>query len=85
MVRVRAFQISGVKLWFWSSDHLPPHFHAKRGGEWEVRIHFLRDPKSMLETVWSRKNVGSVGKQLCSLAEEHREELLVEWETIHRN
>lgn len=41
MARVRAFEIDGLVLWFFSYDHDPPHFHAKRAGEWEVRVYFL--------------------------------------------
>ena len=36
MGRVDAFAVPGVELWFNSSDHLPPHFHASQVGEWEV-------------------------------------------------
>jgi len=38
---VDAFEIDGLDLWFNSSDHLPPHFHARKPGEWEVRVYIL--------------------------------------------
>ena len=48
MAIVRAFEIPGLTLWFWSNDHEPPHFHAKRRGEWEVKVHFLLDAAEMV-------------------------------------
>jgi hypothetical protein len=41
MAVIKAFSIAGMKLWFYSNDHEPPHFHAKRNGEWEMRVKFL--------------------------------------------
>jgi hypothetical protein len=40
MPKVECFEIPGVYCWFWSNDHDPPHFHAKREGEWEIRVRF---------------------------------------------
>ena len=83
---VRAFQIAGLKLWFWSNDHEPPHFHAKRSGEWEVKVHFLLEPAEMIEIVWADKRPSSKAlKNLTSHAEEHRAELLAQWEEIQGN
>jgi hypothetical protein len=36
MPKVKCFEIPGLYFWFWSDDHDPPHFHAKRRGEWEL-------------------------------------------------
>lgn len=64
-------------MWFWSHDHEPPHFHVKRQGEWEVKVHFLLDPSEMVELVWSEKAPSKkVLKELAACAEEHRAELL---------
>ena len=41
MGTVEAFTLDGLKLWINSSDHLPPHMHASRRGQWEIRIFFL--------------------------------------------
>lgn len=49
MGRVDAFSIAGLDLWFNSSDHLPPHFHARRAGEWELRVFFLLCTETHLE------------------------------------
>lgn len=83
MATVEAFQIDGMKLWFWSNDHEPPHFHAKRSGEWEVKVHFLVDPEAMVEiTWWKKKPSRRVMKKLTALAEERRTALLEQWERI---
>jgi hypothetical protein len=81
--RVTTFRLEGLELWFYSSDHLPPHFHAEKAGEWEVRVMFMREPDEMIEVVVSFKaNKPSKGdlKDLKAKAEEHRAALLVEWE-----
>jgi hypothetical protein len=85
MATVEAFQVAGLKLWFWSHDHEPPHFHAKRSGEWEVRVHFLFDAAEMVEVVQARNKQPSRKdlKELTALAEAHRAELLAQWEEIH--
>lgn len=41
MGHVTAIGVPGLDLWFNSSDHLPPHFHARRPGEWEIRVYIL--------------------------------------------
>ncbi len=86
MATVSAFQISGVSMWFWSLDHQPPHFHAKRRGEWEVKVYFLRQPSEMIEVEWAdKKPSGKLLKDIATLAEAYRVELLVQWEEIHQN
>ena len=44
MGRVDAVAHPGWDCWFWSKDHLEPHFHVKSAGEWEIKIYFLEDP-----------------------------------------
>jgi hypothetical protein len=39
--KVSAFTLEGLDLWFNSSDHLPPHFHARKPDAWEIRVYFL--------------------------------------------
>ena len=85
MAVVRAFQLAGVKIWFWSHDHEPPHFHAMRSGEWEVKVHFLFEPAEMIETVWAEKKPsGKMLKSLTSLAQRHRVALFEQWEELHQ-
>lgn len=84
MAEVQAFQSPGLKLWFYSNDHEPPHFHAKRAGQWEVRVHFLEEAARMIEVKWqTTAPAAKVLKSLTSLAEQHREALLAEWEAVH--
>ena len=84
MATVDAFQIDGLKIWFWSNDHEPPHFHAKRNGEWEVKVSFMLDQSEMIEVeCWSKKTPSKrVLKELASSAEKHRVELLKQWQEI---
>lgn len=86
MVLVRAFSIPGLQCRFYSSDHEPPHFHAKRKGEWEVRVYFQNLGQAMIEVMWNRKPISSRFRdRLISAVEEHREALVVEWERVHEN
>lgn len=81
LATVSAFNIAGVRLWFWSDDHEPPHFHAKRAGEWEIKVHFLFVPEKMIEVKWFQKKPSArIRNLVCHLAEKHRAELLREWE-----
>lgn len=83
MATVRAFVVAGLKLWFYSNDHEPPHFHAKRAGEWELRVYFLRDSSAMIESVWVEKRPSPrLLRTLVDLAAERRGELLAEWERV---
>lgn len=84
MATVESFEIDGLKIWFWSNDHEPPHFHAKRNGEWEVRASFMLDRSEMIEIEsWSKKTPSKkMLKKLTSLAEKHRGALLTQWQAI---
>lgn len=86
MAVVRAFQIPGLAIWFWSNDHEPPHFHAKRRGEWEVKVSFLLDRSEMIEVVWaneppSRRTLD----ELTALAEGRRAALLTQWQELRQD
>jgi hypothetical protein len=72
-----------MELWFYSNDHEPPHFHAKRKGEWEYRVNFPRAVGQMLDLVWAAKKTQmskTDRKLLEQMVEEHRFEILREWE-----
>jgi Domain of unknown function (DUF4160) len=85
MATITAFAVSGLTIWFWSNDHEPPHFHAKRRGEWEVKVFFLLDAPDMIEVVWRKKRPSKrCLKQLASLAEQHRVALIEQWEQVHQ-
>jgi hypothetical protein len=83
--RVDAFSAAGLDLWFNSSDHLPPHFHARRAGEWELRVFFLMCTETHLEVSlkWMDRKRGVSRTHLEALREgavRFRVELLKEWE-----
>ena len=81
MGKVSSLAEPGLELFFNSSDHLPPHFHAEKPGEWEVRVFFLRVVADMVELKWAlRAPSARVLKKLCAAAEQRRAALLVEWE-----
>lgn len=83
--KVVAFIVAGLDLWFNSSDHLPPHFHARKPGSWEIRVFFLEcTPGNLVFTVkWPPNSIGPSRKERDALirgAIDHRPALLVEWE-----
>jgi hypothetical protein len=83
--KVDAFSLAGVELWFNSSDHLPPHFHASRRGEWEVRVFFLLCTERHLEwsLKWKDRSRSTPQRTLAELRDrsvKFRAELLAEWE-----
>jgi hypothetical protein len=84
MADLICFTIPGLKLWFYPNDHEPPHFHAKRKGEWEFKILFLEGRGGMFELVWAATKKKQMSKNdreaLCERVEAHRLELLREWE-----
>lgn len=83
MAKLKCFGIAGMQLWFYPNDHAPPHFHAKRKGEWEYRINFMLRLDEMFELVWSRKKsqISKGDRQLLEqMVEDHRLQILREWE-----
>lgn len=81
---VVAFNIPGIRCWFYSNDHDPPHFHAKKDGDWEFRVLFRERQDAMLEAVWQRSAMSAATrKKLLRLTVKHRAKLLEEWERIH--
>ena len=84
MPKVGAFSIPGLELVFHSDDHVPPHFHATRPGEWSVRVFILETASAgelEMEIVFARKMPrGRLLKQLRDAVVEHKVELIEEWE-----
>lgn len=89
MGKVEAFEIAGVECWFWSADHNPPHFNAKRRGQWVFKVYFMLAPDRMLhrDAGSPRGRISSQDRrELCRLARQHRAALLLEWEKkVQRN
>ena len=82
MGKVEAFEIDGISCWYYSNDHRPPHFNAKRRGLWCYKVFFLHPRSRMLERdSGPRRRIRAQDRRaLCDKAEAHREELLREWE-----
>ncbi len=81
MTRVACFSIEGLALCN-SSDHIPPHFHAEKAGEWEVRVHFLLARDEMFELKWARNHRGPSSSELRKIERAvvpNRDRLLIEW------
>ena len=82
MADVACFEIPGLKCWFWSSDHNPPHFHVKRVGEWEMKVNFLeQNEDEVFELVWGDCPRSKVLKTIQKAVTANRDALLAEWET----
>jgi hypothetical protein len=86
MGKVEAILIAGLDLWFNSSDHVPPHFHARKPGQWEVRVDILAcRPGHLVFTMkWPPNPSGpnrAERERLLTETLSNREALLAEWET----
>lgn len=83
MGKVDAFEVEGIEVWFNSVDHPPPHFHARRRGEWEIRVLFLLCTKRDLRFTkkWGRKDPTANHRDaILEKVLVHRTALLLEWE-----
>jgi len=81
MGKVDCFYIEGIDCWFYSQEHEPVHFHAKKSGEWEVKVNFLEQKERMIEWVGGSGRMSRAQRKLlCETAEQYREILLKEWE-----
>ena len=79
MGRVDCFRIDGCRCWFFSHDHLEPHFHAKAPGQWEVRVFFLEEPPRIEIKLALSRIPAARARQLVEAARAHRAALLEEW------
>lgn len=79
MPRVACFEVEGVELLFHSHDHRPAHFHARRPGDWEIRVYFLREPPVYEEVFVMTRISASDLRAVLDGAGAHRAELLEEW------
>lgn len=82
MARVMAFRVDGVQMWFYSGDHRPPHFHARRPGEWTVRVFIQESEDSMIEFVGPPGAIIKAAdrKAIVKGVQANRPALLREWE-----
>jgi hypothetical protein len=80
--KVDAFAIDGLDIRFHSNDHLPPHLHVTKPGEWSIRVFVLESSHDAptFDFVFGRRIPGPVMKALGKAISEHRQALLREWE-----
>lgn len=83
MAQLEAFQVGGIEMIFYSGDHEPPHFQARRRGEWDARVYIQADGNEMIELIRppDAKIRGSDRKAIVKGVEENRAALLAEWES----
>lgn len=84
MGRVDVISVKGLDLWFNSSDHLPPHVHVGKAGQWEVRVYILETTRRRLayDAKWPPGATvpAKMAKALREKVAENRVALLAEWE-----
>ena len=79
--KVDAFAVEGLELWFWFDDHIPPHFHVKKAGDWEIKVHVLETTAHDLsfEVKWGKGPSGKLQSGLAKEVAKHRDALYTEW------
>lgn len=80
MGKVETFTVPGIECFFYSAEQgHQPHFHAKREGEWEIRVYFMTEPPEYDVKLKVRHIPGNKRRQILDLASKHREALYEEW------
>jgi hypothetical protein len=53
-------RIDGMEVKFYSNDHMPPHFHVQRKGEWKITVRFLTSNSKLLDYTldWKKTKEG---------------------------
>lgn len=82
MGKLDSFAITGLDCWFNSHDHLPHHFHARKPGEWEIRVFFLlcSETKLNYEVKWGDEPSKRYRREILDAVLSARVALLEEWE-----
>lgn len=83
--KLDCFRLAGLDLWFHSSDHEPPHFHARKPDKWEIRVFFglCTERELVFNVKFPRSGEGPSGKEqrdILNRVLQHRDALYVEWE-----
>jgi hypothetical protein len=83
--KVECIEISGLDLWFNSSDHFPPHIHVRKRGAWEIRVFFMTSTETYLDASvkWVLKGRGPTSNEAGEILRRvlrHRTALYGEWE-----
>jgi len=78
------FKPLGLKAWFWSNDHEPPHFMVKLGGKWQFKVYFMEDEANMLQRDRHCPLTDTLSRKwrrtITQAAAAHRLEILEQWE-----
>lgn len=83
MARVTAFRVDGLEMWFLlRRPSAPPHLHARRPGEWTVRVFIQGSETHMIELVGppGASNKAADRKAIIKGVQANRPALLREWE-----
>jgi hypothetical protein len=83
--KVACFAVAGIRLWFNSNDHMPPHFHAEKVREWQVRVYFIEGARQMIEVVYSTRPNRPRKPDLKAIVKKtqaHRHELYQQWQAV---
>lgn len=89
MGKVTSFEIAWLDLRFFSLDHGPPHFHAIKTGEWDIRVFFTTCTTDHLDynMKWPKTSAKSSGgptssecRQILGQVLIHRIALQAEWD-----
>ena len=83
--KLDCFRLAGLDLSFHSSDHEPPHFHARKPDKWEIRVFFgvCTERELVFNVKFPRSGEGPSGKEQRAILNrvlQHRDALYVEWE-----
>jgi hypothetical protein len=85
--RIEEFSFQGLRAFFRSNDHRPPHFHVKRPGRWEIKVYILTSSKNRLDYSFKFPKNNSViltsqeEKAILGFVTRNREKLLLDWQT----
>jgi hypothetical protein len=75
--------VDGLEVRFFSNDHMPPHLHVSKRGEWHIKVYILETTARVLsyDTVFVRRSIPrGVRRHLARRVALHRATLLREWE-----
>jgi hypothetical protein len=83
--KIEEFSFRDLQAFFRSSDHLPPHFHVKKSGSWEIRVYILTSSKDGIDYSFKfpkNKSVTLTSKEekaILAFIIKNREKLLLDW------
>jgi len=84
MGKVNCISFPGYDIRFFSEDHLAPHFHVIKTGEWHIRVYFLQSTEENLAWDYKypakrKRPTGRFLKELRNEVHEHRDLLYREF------